>query len=82
MSQDDVVINHLMDIERQLGTLTAECKAANEAIHQHLQDDVAVRDRVTALETTQNRWKWGLAGASALFVAVAKAAEWIWSAHH
>lgn len=75
MSDENLVLSTLLSIKNDLGELKGSVAALKEGFDNHVVEDQTVEKRVSELETSVNRTRWILVGATAVFAAAAKLIE-------
>lgn len=85
MADNDIVINHLLEINRRLGELTVEVRNAADTMAAHANTDTSfhqsIGERVSSLESSVNRTKWMAMGGAGVIVGLFKAIEAYWMGH-
>jgi hypothetical protein len=80
---DDTILNHLMNISNDLGSINSKLDNVIESMKNHVKEDKDIHDgqeiRIKSLENSQNRLKWMAAGAAAIGAALWKVFELIFS---
>jgi hypothetical protein len=85
MDDSATIINTLLEIKQDLGSILATLDATTKSLEKHVQDDLKLTDRVETLEVSHNRFKWTASLIAGAFVGLCKAVEVIFNSnggHH
>ncbi|MGH7744607.1 MAG: hypothetical protein ACREQ5_07295 [Candidatus Dormibacteria bacterium] len=90
MDNNNIVINHLIKISEDIGSINSKLDNISYTLTKHLDEDVQLHDeqgkQIQRLEDSHKRIKWVVGGATMIILGVWKVVEAFilggWNTHH